>query len=269
MNYWKAASFIKRDFIIESSYKLNFILTLLNSAFPVVSFFFIGQLMEKTQPAGLQKYGGEYFPFALIGIAFLRFFQLAVDTFSTSIKRAQMAGCLEAILSSQTDTKSVVLMSSYYSFLSAGVQLLFMFLLGGVLFDFTFANANFLTAGVVFLASLMTFVSLGILSAAGTLILKQGEPLGWLFGAVSGLLGGAMFPIDIMPAWLQLLSYLFPITYALDAIRLAVLEGYTLPMLTSQLAVLVGMSVLLFPLSLMVFKRAVEKGKRDGTLMQY
>lgn len=269
MIYTKAKYFLKRDFVIESSYKLNFIMTFINSAFPVISFFFVSKLVTDANALSLQKYGGDYFSFALIGISFTRFFQLAVDTFSGNIKRAQMAGCLEAILSSQTDAKTVVLLSSIYSFLSAGVQLMFMFLVGALFFGFDLSHINIAATLVSLAASMFVFVSLGIFSAAGTVIFKQGEPIGWLFGAVSALLGGAMYPIEILPSWLQYISLVFPITHALEAIRLAVLQGYTVPMLWSQLSLLVVMSLILFPLSLKTFKWAVEKGKKDGTLMQY
>ncbi len=269
LNYYKALSFLKKDFIIESSYKLNFVLTLLNSTFPVISFFFVGKLVEGNDAVGLDRYGGDYFSFALIGIAFTRYFQLAVDTFSNTIKRSQMAGCLEAILSSQTDPKLVVLFSASYSFLSAGIQLFFMFLIGTLFLGFDLTHANVPATAVTLLLSLLTFVSLGIFSAAGTVIFKQGEPIGWLFGAISGLLGGAMFPVDLMPGWLQLVSVLLPITHALDALRLAVLQDHSVLMLSRQLSILALMAVILFPLSLKTFKWAVEKGKKNGTLMQY
>lgn len=269
MNYSKAISFIKRDFIIESSYKLNFILTFFNSTFPVISFFFVGKLVEGSESLSLEKYGGDYFSFALIGIAFTRFFQLAVDTFSGNIKRAQMAGCLEAILSSQTEPKAVVVMSSFYSFFSAGIQLVFMFIVGVVFFGFEISNVNIPATFLALITSFLTFISLGIFSAAGTVIFKQGEPIGWLFGALSALLGGAVFPVEIMPSWLQVVSMLIPITYSLDALRLAVLQNYSIFMLSEQLITLSLMSVVLFPLSLKTFEWSVEKGKRDGTLMQY
>lgn len=265
----KALIFIKKDFIIESSYKMSFILSLLTSVFPVISLFFVDKLLSGAQLQSLARYGGDYFSFALIGIAFVRYFQLSVETFSGSIKRAQMAGCLEAILSSRTTPESIVVMSSFYSFLSAGVQLILMFLTAIIFLGFDFSNTNIPALLLTLAISLVVFVSLGILSAAGTVIFKQGEPVGWLFGVVSGLLGGAMFPVSVMPEPLRVLSMLFPLTYALEALRLAILQDYSIFSLGKQLMVLAGMSAVLFPLSLQAFKWAVEKGKRDGSLMQY
>jgi len=160
-------------------------------------------------------------------------------------------------------------LSSIFSFLSAGVQLVYMFLIGVLFFHFDFSHINIPAALSSLMASMLIFVSLGVFSAAGTVIFKQGEPIGWLFGAISAFIGGAMFPVTIMPEWLQFISMIFPITYALEAIRLSVLQGYSIGMLQEQLIILIAMSLVLFPLSLKTFRWAVEKGKRDGTLMQY
>ena len=268
-NFFKIKSFLLKDYLIESSYKLNFVLTFVNSTFPIISIYFLGRLISSPHTISLEKYGGKYFPFALIGVAFTRFFQLAVDTFSGNIKRAQMAGCLEAILSAKTGAKTVVLLSSLYSFLSAGVQLFFMFFLGLVFFDFDLSNTNFPATVLILFSSMITFISLGVLSAAGTVVFKQGEPIGWLFGILSALLGGAMFPVSIMPLWLQWFAKVFPITYTLDALRLATLRNYSILQLREQLLILTSMAIILFPVSLKIFEWTIEKGKREGTLIQY
>lgn len=265
----KVIAFIKRDFIIEKSYKMAFFLNIINSLFPVLSFYFIAKLVDGGNAEGLVKYGGDYFAFALIGISFTRYFQLAINTFSGTMRRAQMEGCLEAILSSQTPSDRIVMYSSVYSFLSSGVQLIMMFLFGWLFLNFSFAETNFPALIVTIIFSVLTFISLGILSAAGTIIFKKGEPFGWIFGTISGILGGAIFPIEVMPESLQVVSYIVPITYSLDAIRLSMLQGYSIEMISSQLIILATMGLVLFPLSLYAFKWTINKGKKDGTLLHY
>ena len=269
MHIRKTIEFIRKDFIVESSYKLAFIIALLNYLLPIVSLFFVGKTMAGNRIRGIERYGTDYFSFALVGTAFSSYFQLAVSTFSGSIKRAQMAGCLEAILSSQTSPRAMVVMSSFYSFISAMVQLILMLTISHFILGFDVSKLNFISTLVTTLLSVAIFICLGIFSAAGTVIFKQAEPVSWLFGVVSGLLGGAMFPVAVMPEWLRLLASIFPITWSLDAVRLAMLKGYSIDMLIPQLLMLTAMTIILFPLSLLTFKWAVEKGKRDGTLMQY
>ena len=268
-NLLKAMAFFRRDFLIETSYKMAFFLSLVESIFPMASFFFIAKLMEDQDIESLAKYGGEYFPFVLIGVAFTRYFQLAIETFSITMRRAQMEGCLEAILSSQTNPQAIVFMSSLYSFFSAGIQLMIMFVIGTLFLGFSFSEANIPAAIMSVGFSFLVFISLGIISAAGTILFKKGEPFGWVFGALSGLLGGAFFPIEVMPSWLQFFSIMVPITYALEAIRLSFLQGYTITMLSDQLLTLCGMGIILLPISLRFFEWAVEKGKKEGSLVHY
>jgi ABC-2 type transport system permease protein len=83
------------------------------------------------------------------------------------------------------------------------------------------------------------------------------------------MLGGAYFPIDVLPPWLRQVSFLIPITYSLDALRLTMLKGYSLEMVAHPLLVLALMAAILLPVSLVIFAAMVRKGRIEGTLMQY
>ncbi|MCP4549325.1 MAG: ABC transporter permease, partial [bacterium] len=76
-------------------------------------------------------------------------------------------------------------------------------------------------------------------------------------------------PVAVMPDWMQLAAKLLPITYALEAMRRALFEGQSLRDLWLPLTVLAAMAVVLLPASLWAFSQAVEKGRRDGSLVQY
>jgi len=266
---YKALAFIKRDFIILSSYKMALITTTIGAIFPLLSYFFIAKLIPSNTQESLGLYGGDYFSFTLIGLAFSTYFITAVQEFSALMRRDQMAGCLEALLSSQTDTKSLIFMSALFKFIHNGSILIVMFAVSCFFLGFDLSRMNIISTLVTIFLSLITFISLGIFSAAGTIIFKQGEPFGLIFGTLSSLLGGAVFPVALLPFGLKILSVIFPITYSLEALRLSILQGYTIGMLSQQLIILLLMAAVLFPMSLLFFEWAVEKGKRNGTLMQY
>jgi ABC-2 type transport system permease protein len=267
---YKILAFVKRDFNIEKSYKVGFIITILGSILPVFSYFFIGKLMNNGHTLNAAElYNSNYFSFVLIGVAFSGYFTMALNTFSGQIRRAQMAGCLEAILSSQTGTKTVVFLSSIYSFIHSGIFLIITFVISWLFLGFDFSKINIAAFLISMFLSLMSFIGLGIITAAGTILFKQGDPFTFIFGGISGLLSGALFPIALLPSWLQILSVFVPITYSLDALRLSILQGSTIAMISKQLTTLALISFVIFPLSLFFFQWAVEKGKKDGTLMQY
>lgn len=263
----KLKAFLTRDGIIFMSYKMAMITSTIGTVFPVLTYFFINKLVPKINSIDL--YGSDYFSFALIGVAFTSYFMMAIQEFSATTRRDQMAGCLEALLSSQTDTKTIIFMSAIFKFIHNGTILIFMFLVATLFLNFDVSNTNILSLIVAFLLSLIVFISLGVFSAGGTIIFKKGEPFSLIFGSLSSLLGGAVFPIAVLPLSIQFLSYIVPIKYALDALRLSILKGYSLSMLSKEITILFLLGLILLPLSLKFFEWAVEKGKRNGTLMQY
>lgn len=265
----KSGAFIRRDFQIESSYKLNFVMGLIDSLLILVFFYFLDKLVDQGNSQNLAKYGGDYLSFALIGLAFTRYFQLTLKMFSDSIRQAQVTGCLEAMLSSQTDSLTIVLMSSLYGLISGTIQLVIILAVGTFFAGVDFSHLNVLSTTLVFSVSVLSFVAFGVLSASAILWLKKGDPFSWLLIGSGTMLGGAYFPVSLLPAWLQHISYLIPFTHSLEALRLTMLRNYTVEQVAQPLLILGVMSAILLPASLCLFAIVVRQGRKDGSLMQY
>ncbi len=122
---------------------------------------------------------------------------------------------------------------------------------------------------LVLLFSIAIFVAFGVLSASAIVWLKKGDPITWVLGGMGSILGGAYFPIDVMPGWMQKISYVIPIRYSLDALRSTMLKGASLVSVARPLETLLGMAVILLPASAAVFTATVRRGRREGTLTQY
>jgi ABC-2 type transport system permease protein len=265
----KAAAFIKKDWRIESGYKASFLMQVMESMMLLMLFYFISALVTSRGSAELGGYGNRYFPFAIIGLAFARYFDLTLRMFSESVRLAQVTGCLEAMLSSQTGCVTVVLMSSLYGLISGAVQLLLILVAGVLAFGVDLRQMNIMATLLVLAVSIMTFVALGVLSAATIIWLKKGDPITWLLGGFGTIVGGAYFPIDVMPHWMQNVALLIPITYSLDALRMTMLKGSSLVMVAKPLGMLTAMAAVLLPGSIALFAAAIRKGRREGTLMEY
>ncbi|KPK98798.1 MAG: hypothetical protein AMJ95_02325 [Omnitrophica WOR_2 bacterium SM23_72] len=66
-----------------------------------------------------------------------------------------------------------------------------------------------------------------------------------------------------------MISYILPITYSLKAIRLSLLEGYSIKKLAPEITILFFFSVFLLLVSMQIFKYAVGKAKKKGSLIHY
>ena len=265
----KPLAFIWRDIINEATYKLAFIMQFFNAFILILTLFFLSKLLGDVGVSYLKPYGGDYFDFVLIGIAFFSYLDVSMKELSKVIREGQMLGTLEALLVTQTNIPTIIISSTFYSFLWATFQVSAYLILGTLLFGINLGNANIVSALSILLLTIISFSSLGIISASFVMILKKGDPVAWIFGAVSSFLGGVYYPISVLPGWLQKISYLLPVTYSLEAMRLALLKGYSISDLAPTILVLIAFSVTMLPLSIFIFKYAVRRAKTDGSLTHY
>ena len=264
-----AIAFLKRDLSQALSYRLSFLLQLGGIFFSVAIFYFLSQLFGTAVSPQLEIYGGDYFSFVLIGLAFSGFLGLSLSNFATSIREGQMMGTLEIMLLSPTRLSAILLSSSLWAYLLTTLRVVVYLLVGSLVFGAGLGQANIVSALLVMLLSIASFSGIGIMSAALVLMVKKGDPVAWLLGGASSLLAGVYYPISVLPGWLEPLSHILPLTYALDAMRLAVLQGYSLYELRFDILILLGFTVILTPLAFLIFRRALKRAKMEGSLIQY
>lgn len=269
INYKKPIAFLKKDVVSEMSYQVVFLMRIFEIFFSVAAFYFLAKLLGTSVSSYLQPYGGDYFSFVLIGIAFSNFLSTGLESFAKNVRIEQLMGTLEAMLVTPTKLSVIVLSSSLWNFLFASFSVLIHFLIGVILFGLDVSNANIGAALLLLVLTIIVFSSLGIISASFIMIFKRGAPLDWLVNQTARFLGGVLYPIEVLPPWLRKLSHIHPITYTLEAVRHAVLQGYSFHRLLPEIVSLVFFSVILLPLSILAFKYGVKKAKIQGSLIQY
>jgi len=262
-------TFLKRDFHQEVSYRFAFFLQFFSVFFSVALFYFLASFLGEAASPYLEPYGGDYFAFVLIGIAFAGYFGVGLSSFADSLRQAQTTGTLEAMLTTPTKLSTIILSSSLWSYLMTTIRVALYLLIGALFLDVDFANSNFPLALLILVLTIISFSSLGIIAASFIMVLKRGNPVTWLFNATSNLLGGIYYPVSILPGWLMIISFLLPITYALRAMRLALLQGASFESLFTDILALLIFCILLLPISLLAFRYAVRKAKVDGSLTHY
>ncbi|MFA6216202.1 MAG: ABC transporter permease [Candidatus Omnitrophota bacterium] len=151
----------------------------------------------------------------------------------------------------------------------ATFDMLIYIILGVYLFHIDLSHINILSTGIIFILTIATFSSLGIISASFIMVFKRGNPISWLASNLEGLIGGVYFPITVLPAWGQFLAKLFPITYAIRALQLSVYQGYSPQQLKKEILALFLFTLILLPLSLSLFKHSIKIAKKNGSLAKY
>lgn len=264
----RALAFLRRDWRMQISYRFAFLLQFFGIFFNVFVFYFLSLLVGDAAAPYLADYGGSYFAFVLIGLAFSGYFGVGLRSFANNLREAQTTGTLEAMLLTPTRLSTIILSSGIYDYGYVTVQVLVYLALGALIFGVEL-NGNLPAALLILVLTIIAMTSMGIVAASFIMVLKRGDPVTWLFNTTSLLLGGVYYPVEILPPWLQALSRLLPITYALSAMRQALLNNASLQTLWPDIAALLVFCVLLVPLSLLSFRLAVHRAKIDGSLAHY
>jgi len=260
-------AFVKRDFLIETSYRTSFVLQFLGIFFSVVIWRFISRFFN-APPDTPGMDGIDYFAYVLLGLAFYHYLSAAMLSFSSKIRQEQMTGTLEAMLVTTTPTGTIVLGSALWEFLMTSIKVL-AYLAVGMMFGVHLRFESLLPCLLVLALTILAFSGIGILSAAFVFYLKRGDPITYLVSSASALFGGVFYPTEDMGVLINGLSKFLPITYALRALRRALLKGSSFADLLPDIGMLALFAVVLVPLGALAFRFAVRKARQEGSLVQY
>lgn len=205
-----------------------------------------------------------YFAFSVLGLACMDVMATTLASFSLRAHSYQSSGRLEAILMAHIPLWRVLALASLGDVLRSLSRGLIYLTAIALLNGEALANAQWVAASSVFALGLLVLLSIGLLSASVTILLRRGDPLAWLLGLSSLLLSGVLYPLEHLPEGLGALGGLLPLTPMLHGLRAALLDGQTLDALTPELLHLSLFFALLAPLSLVALLRATRSTLHHG-----
>jgi ABC-2 type transport system permease protein len=259
----KIAAIFMRDARLAATYRLQFSLHWISIAAGVVGLAFMAQLVGVHRNMG----GLSYFEYALINIAFLTLELGTLDGCEKVVRNDQVYGTLPAILATPTSLSVLAIGSTVWSFVFALVQIT-CYVAFGALFGLRLNNIDPLSLTAFILLSVAATIPLGVLSTAMVVVFKQGAPVKFLLSNLATIFAGVLFPVALLPAWMQHISWLLPMTHVLNGVRGA-FTGVPLERLGPDALWLVVVAALLLPFALLAFRTAVSRAKFDGSLSHY
>jgi ABC-2 type transport system permease protein len=263
-----ALAFLKRDFQVQRSYRLQFLYQFGGSFLTLATFAFLARLVPGNQES-LRPYGSDYFTFVLVGTAVFGFLSTSLNSFADTLAREQTTGTLESLLSTPNDPRVVLVGGAIWPFCLSVLQLAIYFVIGVFVFGARISAPRFLLLVVVLAIALTTFSALGLLTAALLIQTKRATLIATAFGSAFTLLGGVTYPVAVLPHWLQGIAMLLPITYGLDAVRASLLTSLDTARIGKDVLALVTFAVVLLPAALWLFGWSTDRARREGSLSHY
>lgn len=275
MNLIKTScSFAWLEFKALRFYPSSFALSIIKSFVGVGMWFFISVFLQEYSTDALSEYGGNFIAYMVIGVIF---FQNAAGVLTLPFKSLSTAFWdkrLEVYNSSDNGIWAYVLGRFIWYFIYNIV------IQSSVLFVAVFVvkvgiNTNFsiLIAIIFYILFIAISFGIGLIGASTffTLEVKQGrEPITWAMDILARIFSGVYYPLTIIPQSIRFVSLLLPHTYALQGIRLVMINGYGLNNLKvrESLIILIVFTVVSLVSGIRLFNKSLRHAeKRNGVGM--
>ena len=259
------SALVRRDLLITASYRLSFGLEAAYGVLGLILYYFISRTFGDVASSDL---GGapSYFAFAAVGIVVGTVLDASASSVGYRMREEQTTGTLEALTATPLGSieLSVGLVGFPFSF--AAIQATFYLSVASLFLGLDVSNADWAGLVVVLLLSGAAFAPIGILAGAAVLVLKRGQVIAGTIIYLMSILGGMLFPVSVLPDWLEAVSVVVPLRYAFDGSRDALFTGSGWQ---DDAAVLAVWALILWPTALLVFERAGAFARRAGSLAEY
>jgi ABC-2 type transport system permease protein len=261
----KMAVIARRDLLTAIRHRTGFLITAAGAMAELAAFYYLARAIGP----GFRPEGVDYFPFLLVGTGFYTFLVMGINAFLVIVQEAQQTGTLEVLMTTSTPPAVLVFLSALSAFAENTLQLVLYLGAGLLLFRAPLEHVNIAGCLIVFLLSMTVAVAIGILAAALQIAIQKGSALVWLLGSGAWFMTGTLFPVASLPRPLQVVSQLIPITYSLDGMRLALLQGADFSALARPIGILLTSCLILLPFSLLLFSYTLRRARLAGTLSFY
>ena len=260
----KFLAILRRDLLIAVRHRSGFVMTLVGVFAELAAFYYLSRAIGP----GFRPGGVEYFPFLLIGTGLFTFFVMSAQAFLNSVQEAQLTGTMEVLMTTSTPAAELITLSSVSALGGTLTNRVIYFLAGAALFR-AGIHPNFLSFFVVMSLSLVIALALGMAAATFQVAFQKGSALVWFLGSGLWFLSGTMFPVQSLPRPLAFIAHALPFTYAIDAMRAALLESKSLTAIAPTLVVLTTFGLVLLPLALGALSLSLRRARQSGTLSFY
>ena len=223
----------------------------------------VNNALAVVKPYNIQVKGsieGEfsYFDFIAPGIMAMTVMMSVMTGLPAAISHEREVGTLDGMMVAPINRLSVILGKTLAQMARGILQGVLILVLAITLFGVT-VHGSILLVFALLLLGVFSFVGLGVVL---TSFAKEQETAVMLMTTIMFpmmFLSGVFFPIEQMPWFMQAISKVLPLTYVADALRKVMVLGADIPVLTNELAILIGFGTVMIAIAVPVFKRAMTR----------
>lgn len=266
-NLGRLGAFTRRDLQVKLSYRTGLLTDVVGLVLQSVLFYFVGKLVapDAVPPAGPNP----YISYVAIGIAVGVVIQLGLLNVSAALQREQVLGTLEAVMATPTPQFVVQVGGVGYDLIYLPLRTAIFLVFVAVVYQVPVTLGGVLPALALLMALLPLMWGLGVTVAALVMTFKRGDGALGILATMVTMASGAYFPLDLLPDWLRPIAELNPVAQAMSAIRGVLVMGDPWQTAVVPLLVVLAGGVVTLSIGLSLFRWAVRRERRRGTMAMY
>ncbi|MGL4772764.1 MAG: ABC transporter permease [Clostridium sp.] len=209
-----------------------------------------------------------YMAFLMVGTMIYMWVNLTMWNYGTFLRNEQRKGTLESVWLCPINKFDLLIGGAGASIMMGmiylGIALVEYQLIYGVHF-----YGNLFLWILLFLSVIPGVVGIGMVFASLVLWLKEVNVAVMLARGLVMIFCGISFPIEVMPSWMEVISKIFPFTFAIDAARDVMVKG--IPFLDVLPKILICLLIGAFYITLgrIIFSKVERKVKNEGSLERF
>jgi ABC-2 type transport system permease protein len=255
----------RRDYLLTRSYRFGFTVEIVFGVINLLVYYYISRTFTNVGTSQLQG-APSYFDFAAAGTIVAVVVGATTVAIGNRVREEQLTGTLEAVFMQPLSTPEVALGLVGVPFVFAIVRAFFYTAIAAVWLGLYVTQTSWTGVVLMLLLTGAAMAVLGIAVGAVVLVFKRGQFLMGVLVFAMGLVSGSVFPVSVLPGWLQPVGEVVPTRFAFDGFRNALFRGGSWN--NDALGLLLFATVGL-PVAIALFGAALSWSKRTGSLTKY
>lgn len=259
---------MRKEWLIHLRYPMNLIMRFVEPLMWMAPVYFLGMsFAEDGQTLGFASTTGssEFIAYILLGTVVGSYMSAVFWGIGFSLKQEMEQGTLESLWLTPTSRLWLLVGRSTISVLITGINTVSV--MAGAYFLFGFQIGDSIGQALLILVpTVIGLYGFGIAYAGVVLLLRDANTLSDVGNYLLGLLSGENFPVTSLPKALLVVGMTLPMTYAIDLLRVLLLDTKPLVAVPAAVAIIVASMFLFIVVGRWVFGRIDARVRRLGTL---
>ncbi len=261
-------SILKKDLLINLSYRSAFIAQFLLIIIQLFIFYFLSKYIDVS--TNKDEISISYFTYVIFSICFIDIMVTITNHFPREIMNLKTTGIFEEIVIMKANFFRIIIGMVLYPFVISSIKLIFYFIIASILQNELIIAINLLPQLIATsLLLMLSFTFISVIAGAYSIAFSKPGLIPILFITFSIIMGEAYFPLKLVPYIDGTLSFITSFSPAIENLRMLTHANINEDKFLLNLFLIISLCLAYFIISIVCINASIRYAKKNGSLLQY